>query len=65
MNFLSVKDVAQMMGVNVSTVRANAAKGRYPFRAVRFGSLWKFPENEVKEYVYGKDYQETDNTVQD
>ena len=58
MNFLSAQQVAKILNVNESTVRVNAGKGRYPFKYIRVGSLWKFPEDEVMEFMYGKNWRE-------
>lgn len=58
MRFITAKEVAKILGVNESTVRINAAKGRLGFRHIKVGSLWKFPEDEVYEYVYGKNWRE-------
>lgn len=60
MKFISAKEVAELLQCNVSTVRINAGKGRYPFRMIRIGSLYKFPEEEVKAYLYGSDYKPTE-----
>ena len=40
-----------------STIRTNAKKGTLGFTAVKVGSLWKFRDEEVYEYVYGKDWK--------
>lgn len=58
MTFLSAPEVAKILGVDQTTVRANAAKNRLGFRCVRVGKLWKFPAEEVYEYVYGKNWRE-------
>lgn len=58
MKLLSAPEVAKLLRVSPCTIRMNAAKGRLGFRTVKVGSLWKFPENEVMEYIYGKNYQE-------
>ena len=57
MKLLSAQEVAKIMGIHESTVRLNAAKGKFSFRSIRVGALWKFPEDEVMEYMYGKDWQ--------
>lgn len=41
-----------------STIRTNAKKGTLGFGAVKVGSLWKFRDEEVYEYVYGKNWKE-------
>lgn len=58
MKFLSAPEVAKILGVDQTTIRANAAKNRLGFRCVRVGKLWKFPAEEVYEYVYGQNWRE-------
>lgn len=58
MKLLTAQQVAKLLGVNETTVRSNAAKDRLGFRAFRVGSLWRFPANEVYEYVYGQNWRE-------
>ena len=58
MNWLSAQQVAKILGIHESTVRINAGKGKFSFSAVRVGSLWKFPEDEVMEFRYGKNWKE-------
>ena len=58
MKLISAQELAKILGVNETTVRKNAAKGTYPFRTVRVGSLWKFADEEVYEYVYGSKWRE-------
>ena len=58
MNWLSAQQVAKILGINESTVRINAGKGKFGFSSVRVGSLWKFPEDEVMEFRYGKNWKE-------
>lgn len=41
-----------------STIRTNAKKGTLGFGAVKVGSLWKFRDEDVYEYVYGKNWKE-------
>ena len=61
MKLLSAQEVAKILGCAESTVRTNAAKGKFGFRTVKIGSLWKFPDEEVYEYAYGKDWRERIN----
>lgn len=58
MKLLTAQQVAKLLGVNETTVRINASKGRLGFRHIKVGSLWKFPEDEVYEYVYGQNWRE-------
>ena len=45
------------MGCAESTIRTNAKKGTLGFTAVKVGSLWKFRDEDVYEYVYGKNWK--------
>ena len=58
MKLLSAQEVAKILGVHQTTVRVNAKSGKYPFRTIRVGSLWKFPEDEVMEFLYGENWKE-------
>lgn len=58
MKLLTAQQVAKLLGVNETTVRINASKGRLGFRHIKVGSLWKFPEDEVYEYIYGQNWRE-------
>ena len=58
MKLLSAQEVAKVLGVNQTTVRMNAKNGKYPFRYIRVGSLWKFPEDEVMQFLYGDNWKE-------
>lgn len=58
MNLLSAQQVAKILNVDQSTVRLNASRGRYPFKHIRVGALWKFNEDEVMEFRYGKNWRE-------
>jgi excisionase family DNA binding protein len=58
MKLLSAQEVADLLQCNVSTVRINAGKGRYPFRMIRIGSLYKFPAEDVYQYFYGENWKE-------
>ena len=58
MNWLSAQQVAKILGINESNVRINAGKCKFSFSSVRVGSLWKFPEDEVMEFRYGKNWKE-------
>ena len=58
MKFLSAQEVAKILGIHETTVRANAKNGRLGISHVRVGSLWKFPEDEVYEHMYGKNWKE-------
>jgi excisionase family DNA binding protein len=60
MKLLSAKEVAKLLGINQTTVRVNAGKGAYPFRSLRVGALWKFPEEDVMKFLYGEDWKPTD-----
>lgn len=54
MELLSTKQVAALCGVDVTTIRDNAAKGTLGFRAIRIGGLWKFPKDEVMRHLRGE-----------
>lgn len=45
-----------------STIRTNAKKGTLGFGAVKVGSLWKFRDEDVYEYVYGKNWRDIVDT---
>lgn len=53
MKFMSVTEVAQILEVDVTTVRRCARLNKYPFRALRIGGLWKFPADEVRAFAEG------------
>lgn len=57
MKLITAQEVAKIMGCAESTIRTNAKKGTLGFTAVKVGSLWKFRDEEVYEYVYGKDWK--------
>ena len=57
MKLITEQEVAKIMGCAESTIRTNAKKGTLGFTAVKVGSLWKFRDEEVYEYVYGKDWK--------
>lgn len=57
MKLITAQEVAKIMGCAESTIRTNAAKGTLGFPAVKVGKLWKFRDEEVYEYVYGKDWK--------
>ena len=58
MKLLSAQEVAKILQVNQTTVRLNAKNGKYPYRCLRVGSLWKFPEDEVMQFLYGNNWKE-------
>lgn len=58
MKLISAQEVAKIMGCAESTIRTNAKKGTLGFIAVKVGSLWKFRDSDVYEYVYGKNWSE-------
>lgn len=58
MKMLSAKDVAEILGCDVSTVRVNARKGTFAVPSIRVGKLYKFRDEDVYEYAYGKDWKE-------
>lgn len=57
MKLITAQEVAKIMDCAESTIRTNAAKGTLGFPAVKVGKLWKFRDEEVYEYVYGKDWK--------
>lgn len=57
MKLITAQEVAKIMDCAESTIRTNAAKGNLGFPAVKVGKLWKFRDEEVYEYVYGKDWK--------
>lgn len=57
MKLISAQEVAKIMNCAESTIRTNAAKGTLGFQAVKVGKLWKFRDEDVYEYVYGKDWK--------
>ena len=61
MKLLSSKEVAELLHIKEITVRVNAEKGRLGFRAIKVGKLWKFPEEDVITYLYGKKGGENEN----
>ena len=58
MKLITAQEVAKIMGCAESTIRTNAKKGTLGFTAVKVGSLWKFRDEEVYEYVYGKNWRD-------
>ena len=58
MKLLSAQEVAKLLGCAESTIRTNAAKDRLGFRTVKVGSLWKFPDEEVYQHLYGSNWRE-------
>lgn len=54
MELMSTKQVAELFGVDETTIRDNAAKGTLGFRAIRIGGLWKFPKKEVMKHLLGE-----------
>jgi excisionase family DNA binding protein len=58
LKLISAQEVAKIMGCAESTIRTNAKKGTLGFTAVKVGSLWKFRDEEVYEYVYGKNWRD-------
>lgn len=58
MKLITAQEVAKIMGCAESTIRTNAKKGTLGFGAVKVGSLWKFRDEDVYEYVYGKNWKE-------
>ena len=58
MKLISAQEVAKIMNCAESTIRTNAKTGTLGFDAVKIGSLWKFRDEEVYEYVYGKNWKE-------
>ena len=58
MKLITAQEVAKIMNCAESTIRTNAKKGTLGFGAVKVGSLWKFRDEEVYEYVYGKNWKE-------
>ena len=58
MKLISAQEVAKIMNCAESTIRTNAKKGTLGFGAVKVGSLWKFRDEDVYEYVYGKNWKE-------
>lgn len=58
MKLITAQEVAKIMNCAESTIRTNAKKGTLGFTAVKVGSLWKFRDEEVYEYVYGKNWKE-------
>ena len=57
MKLITAQEVAKIMNCAESTIRTNAAKGTLGFPAVKVGKLWKFRDEEVYEYVYGKNWK--------
>jgi excisionase family DNA binding protein len=57
LKLITAQEVAKIMDCAESTIRTNAAKGTLGFPAVKVGKLWKFRDEEVYEYVYGKDWK--------
>lgn len=57
MKLISAQEVAKIMNCAESTIRTNAKKGTLGFDSVKIGSLWKFRDEDVYEYVYGKNWR--------
>lgn len=57
MKLISAQETAKILGCAESTIRTNAKKGVLGFQAVKVGALWKFRDEEVYEYVYGKNWR--------
>lgn len=57
MKMLSAKEVADILGCDVSTVRVNARKGAFAVPSIRVGKLYKFRDEDVYEYAYGKNWK--------
>lgn len=47
--YLTVEDVAQRFGVNITTVYRLAKRGRLP--AFKVGNQWRFSESRLDEWV--------------
>lgn len=62
MKLISAQEVAKIMNCAESTIRTNAKKGTLGFEAVKVGSLWKFRDEDVYEYVYGKNWRDIVDT---
>lgn len=58
MKLITAQEVAKIMNCTESTIRTNAKKGTLGFEAVKVGSLWKFRDEDVYEYVYGKNWRD-------
>jgi excisionase family DNA binding protein len=58
LKLITAQEVAKIMDCAESTIRTNAAKGTLGFPAVKVGKLWKFRDEEVYEYVYGKNWRD-------
>lgn len=58
MKMLTAAELAKILNVSEKTVRLHARTGQYPFRCIRVGIKWKFPEEGVLEFVYGKNWKE-------
>lgn len=55
---LSAQQVADLLHIEVSTVRKHAANGTLGIRAMHIGKQWKFLEDDVYEYIYGPKWKE-------
>lgn len=45
--FLTAKEVARLLSINVSTVRKLAQQDKLPFNCIRLGSIYRFNKDEV------------------
>lgn len=65
MKMLTASDVAKLVSCSETTVRNFAAKGKLPFRCIKLGAMWRFPEDEVMAYILGPNYAKTEAKVED
>ena len=55
---MTAKEIAEIMRVSTATVRNMANSGRLPFRCIKIGTAYRFPKQEVMEYINGKQSDE-------
>lgn len=50
---MTAKEVSEIMRVSTAAVRNMAKQNRLPFRCIKIGTAYRFPKQEVMEYVNG------------
>jgi len=56
--FLTPEDVAEILNVEASTIRKWLREGI--LKGVKFGGLWRIPEDELEEFIRKSQAQEVD-----
>lgn len=58
---MTAKEVSEIMRVSTATVRNMANQNRFPFRCIKIGTAYRFPKQEVMEYINGKQTEQQNN----